>query len=95
MRGLEVGDTGGPDPAVGPQLLQGAPGVGVEVAGGGGPVDEVEVDVVEAELGEAGVEGGERGVVPLVSVPELRRDEQFLAGEPDSASARPTPASLP
>jgi hypothetical protein len=45
-------------------------------------VDEVQVDVVEAELAERGVEGAQGRVVPLLGVPQLGGDEQLLAGDP-------------
>ena len=43
------------------------------------PVEQVEVDVVEAEPRETGVERAERLVEALVVVPELRRDEDLGA----------------
>ncbi len=43
------------------------------------PVDQVQVDVVQAELAERGVEGAQRRVVPLLGVPQLGGDEQLLA----------------
>ena len=54
----------------------------VEPLAGDGPVDEVEVDVIEAEPLQAGVERAQRAVVALVVVPQLRRDEDLLAREP-------------
>ncbi len=80
--GKEVGDTDGPDPAVGVQLLERLVRVDVRAPGRQRPVDQVEVDVVQAELLQRRVEGAQRGVVPLVAVPELGGDEEFLAGEP-------------
>src|SRR5438445_5337269 len=47
-----------------------------------GPVDEVQVNVVEAELAATLLERLQRGLVALVVVPELRRDENLLAWDP-------------
>lgn len=78
--GPEVGHADGAGPAVCQQLLPRTPGVEVAVAGGGGPVDEVQVHVVEAELRQSGVERGEGRVVSLVVVPQLGGDEQLVPG---------------
>ena len=43
------------------------------------PVDEVEVNVVHAELAQTALERGERRFVALIGVPELRCDEQLVA----------------
>lgn len=82
MRGLEVGHARGADPTLGDELLDGLPGLAVQVAGRGRPVNQVEVEVVQAQLGEAGVEGPQGGVVALVGVPQLGGDEQLLTGDP-------------
>ena len=42
-------------------------------------MDEVEVEVVEAEPLQARVEGAQRGVATLVVVPDLGRHEQVVA----------------
>src|SRR5439155_515404 len=47
-----------------------------------GPVDEVQVNVVEAELAATLLKRLQRGLVALVVVPELRRDENLLAWDP-------------
>src|SRR5207344_860266 len=54
---------------------------GVEPLPGDGPVNQVEVDVIEAEPLQAAVERTQRAVVSLIGVPQLRRDEQRLAGD--------------
>src|SRR3954468_3002613 len=63
------------------QLLESPPRVDVEVTLRSGPVDEVEVDDVEAEPLLAVVERAERGVVAVVGVPDLRRDEDLVTRE--------------
>src|SRR6478736_3401689 len=47
VRHLEVGDPDGADPPVRVELLERAPGVHVAIFRGPGPVDQVEVDVVQ------------------------------------------------
>src|SRR5947209_8505893 len=49
---------------------------------GHGPVDEVQIDVVEAELAATLLERPQRGLVALVVVPELGRDEDLFARDP-------------
>ncbi len=45
-------------------------------------MDEVQVHVPQSEPLTAGVERRQRGVVPLVGIPQLRRDEHVLARQP-------------
>src|SRR6266849_1533806 len=47
-----------------------------------GPVDKVQVNVIETELAAALLERPQPGFVPLVVVPELRRDEDLFAWDP-------------
>ena len=61
--------------------FEGAPGVDEAVLAGHRPVDQVEVDVVEAEPAEARLEGRQRRLVALLGVPQLGGDEEVLAGE--------------
>src|SRR5690606_20253456 len=91
LGGGEVGDSDGPDFAVGVELLQGPPGFGVQAELGLRPVDEVEVDGLQAEAFFAGVEGVQRGLVAVVVVPHLGGDEQFVAGD---AAVGDRPADL-
>ena len=42
-------------------------------------MDQVEVDVARAEPGEASVERAQRGVVAVVVIPQLGRDEHLVA----------------
>ncbi len=77
----EVGDA---DRARAPFLVdafEGTPGVDEAVFARHRPVDQVEVDVVEAEAAETGLEGRQSRVVTLLGVPELGRDEDVLAGD--------------
>ena len=46
---------------------------------GHGPVDEVQVDGIDAELPAALLERPERSLVAVVGVPEFRRDEYLVA----------------
>lgn len=78
--GEEVGHADGAHPAVREELLERLVRVHVTVAGGQRPVDEVQVQVVQTELLQRGVERAERRVVPLVAVPELGGDEDVVAG---------------
>lgn len=75
----EVGDADGFDEAFFLELDHGAPGLNVEVLGGVGPVDEVEVEVVEAHGVEGVFEGGDGGVVALVSAGYFGGDEDIFA----------------
>src|SRR6516225_4912775 len=45
---------------------------------GKGGVDEVEIDVVELEFLETGLEGGFDALRTMIVIPELRGDEHFL-----------------
>ena len=67
------------DAALLPDPFEGAPGVEVAVLARHRPVDQVEVDVVEAEPLEALLEGAQRRVVALLGVPELGGDEDLVA----------------
>lgn len=60
--GQEVRDADRPDASIGVQLFEGTPGVEVSILGGGRPVDQVQVEVVEAETVQARVEARESGV---------------------------------
>jgi hypothetical protein len=73
---VEVRHADRPDPAVGEQALHGPPGA-VDVADR--LVDEVQVEVVEAEALQRCVEGFLRGLFAGVLDPQFGRDEQFVA----------------
>jgi hypothetical protein len=77
--GIEVRDADCARDPLAVQLLHRAPR-GVVVAER--MVDQVEVEVVEAETLERGLEGATRGVLALILNPQLRRDEQLVAGDP-------------
>src|SRR5438034_1147248 len=51
---------------------------GVRPEPGHGPVDEVQVDGIDAELPAALLERPERSLVAVVGVPEFRRDEDLV-----------------
>src|SRR5919106_2122011 len=53
----------------------------VQPAARGRPVDQIEIEVVEPELGEARLEGAEGAVAALVVVGDLCRHEQLVARE--------------
>ena len=59
------------------------------------PVQQVEVDVLEPEPRQAGVERAQRAVVALVVVPELGGHEDLLARDAAVPQAAPTSRSLP
>jgi len=68
----------GADPALLEQALHGSPGAVVIVER---LVDEVEVDVIEAEAVQRSLEGSLGGVVAGVLHPQLGGDEQVVAGD--------------
>src|SRR3954447_24645753 len=88
MVGVEVRHPDRADPGDGVQLLHRPPGFGRGALPGPWPVDEVQVEYVEAEPIHAGVEGTERRVVPLVGVPALGGDDPRVALEPGLTAAR-------
>ena len=79
---LEVGHADRPDTPVGVELLQRPPRLDVTVEARLGPMDQVEVDVVQPQPVQARLERAEGAVVALVVVPQLGRDEQFVTGQP-------------
>jgi hypothetical protein len=86
MGGHEVADADGADLAVGEQGLQRAVGLDGEVeACGQGLVEQEEVDLVDAELAGALVEGVQSGVVAVVGDPGLGLDEDVGAVESGAA----------
>src|SRR5450631_2460276 len=79
MVGKEVGDPDGPRPVGGVDLLQDPPGVDEKPLGRARPVDEVQVDHLNAERLPAGFKGLRRaGVLPVA---QLGGDEELLAGD--------------
>ena len=78
--GVEVAHADGAHAALVAQLAQRLPGLDVAVLPGRRPVDEEQVEHVEPEPLQRGVERGEGGVSTVVVVPDLRRDEHVLAG---------------
>ena len=61
------------------QLDQRAPRIEISLAAGDGPVDEIEIDIIELQTCQALVEGAQGAVVAVTVVPDLRGDEEFLA----------------
>ncbi|MNW57545.1 hypothetical protein D3C74_353610 [compost metagenome] len=75
----EVRDADAADQALCGEVDHRAVGLDVPVEAGEGPVDQVEVDVVETQPVEARVQRVAGRVVPLVRPAELGRDEQLGA----------------
>jgi hypothetical protein len=59
------------------------------------PVDEEQVDEVEAELGQRPVERPQRVVAGVVGLSSLLVTNTSSRARPAARTARPTPASLP
>src|SRR5215471_8148506 len=76
MGSNEVAHTDRPRPLLFVKAFEGAPGV--EPLAANRPVDEIKVDVIEAEARKAAVESAQGLVVALVFVPQLGGDEDFL-----------------
>ena len=92
--GLEVRDADGAGAAVALELLEHAPGRDevAAVEGGQRPVDQEQVDVVEPERDQRGVEGPARVVGPMGRVAELAGDEHIVTREAGGADALADPA---
>src|SRR5690606_21329796 len=88
LGGGEVRHADGAHHPVGVQLFQGAPGLDVDGVGGGGPVDEVQVDDVESEPAAAGVERVQGRLAAVVVVPDLGGDEHLRAVESGGGERR-------
>jgi hypothetical protein len=78
----EIRDADLPGQAAAANDLQGSPGFHVQVAHGQRPVDEIEINGIQAEPAPARVEGLQRGSEPLVGAVQLGRDDQLIAGDP-------------
>ena len=85
VRHQKVADADRPGALLLVEALQRPPGV--QPLAGDRPVEQVEVDVVQAQALQTGVEGAQRAVVALVVVPELGRHEQLLARDAAGANA--------
>jgi hypothetical protein len=78
--GLVVAHADGAHPTVGEQVLRGlVRGERVLERGRDRPVQQVQVDMVQAELGRAGIECAQGCVVPVVVEPQLGGDEDVIA----------------
>src|SRR5699024_8424952 len=75
----EVRDADGLDQPALAQFDESAPGVDVLADAGIGPMDEVQVEVVEAEPGQGLLGAGDGFVESVVTAGDLRGDEQLLA----------------
>jgi radical SAM superfamily enzyme YgiQ (UPF0313 family) len=82
-----VGDPDGPRLPVGQEPLHGPPGV--EALPLHRPVDQVEVGLLDPQPPQAGVAGPQRGLVPVIGVPELGGDEEVAAREAAGLQRRP------
>ena len=60
-------------------LFEGLPALEVQVALRGRPVNQIQVDMIEPQLVETDVDRSKRCVVPLSVIPQLGRDEEFVA----------------
>jgi hypothetical protein len=89
--GLEVGDPGGAQPSLGHQVGGGLPGrdVVAVVQGGQRPVNQEQVELVQAEAGHGLVERAADVVRRMVAVGELAGDVHLVAGD---AGGRDRPA---
>ena len=74
---LEVGDANRFRFAGSVDLLESPPGVGVQIVVRLGPVDQIEIHVIQPQLVQALVEGGQSLLVSLFRVPQLGGDEQL------------------
>ena len=79
MLGQEVAHPDGTDQAFGTEVDELLPAFHVRAARGAGPVDQVQIDVVEAEFLEALFQGRPGGVAALGFVPQFRGDEDLVA----------------
>ncbi len=62
-----------------PELDQRLPGLGIFVLAGHRPVDQEQVDLLDAELVHRHVEGAQRRIALVRTVAQLGRDEQFAS----------------
>ena len=85
----EVRDADGAGLAGGLDLLERPPGVQVLALLRLGPVDEVQVHVVQAQALQGLVHGLQGGLVALVVVPQLGGDEQLLARDAAAGDRAP------
>ena len=92
----EVADADRADLAVGQERLQRAVSVeGPVERAGQRLVEDQQVDLLDAELAGALLEGVQRLVVAVVADPDLRLDEDVGAVEAGGGDASPTSRSLP
>ena len=86
MMGHEVADTDRFDPAGFVQLLKCFPGAGIEflpvmlMVVRNGPVDQVQIQILQAQIFHGFLKSGQGGLITLLSIPQLAGDEQLLTG---------------
>ena len=90
---VEVGDANRSRAAFLAQADECAPRVEVDIAGRRRPVDEIEVNLVDAKQARALVEGAQGLVIAMVGVPHLRGHEDVVAVKL-AATQRLTDAAL-
>jgi hypothetical protein len=91
--GVEVGDADCLDQAVAVEVLHGAPGA---VAVAERLVDQVQVEMVQAQPPQRPIEGALDGLLAGTGLdPQLGGDERSSCGMPLLLMARPTASSLP
>ena len=95
MRGLEVRDADRPDDALVEQPGQPAPRIDVAVPARVGPVDEEEIEVLEAQLARAPDERLGTSRTPCHSALSFVVTKSSSRGTPLARSPLPTPVSLP
>lgn len=79
MLDLEVGDTDRTNPSVDQELFQRLPAFDILVEHRKWPMDQEEIQDVDAQPLQTGVEGSQRPIVSMLTVDELRGDENLLA----------------
>ena len=89
MVGLEVGDADRPDLALLVQRFHGAVAFRKQPLPGAGPMDQVQVDVLQAKVGHGRVERPQRRVIAVIVIPDLGGDEEVLAGQGGGQLAGP------
>src|SRR5699024_5540987 len=73
------------------QLNHGFPGIDVFVLFGYGPVNEIEIDIIEPELVQAGFKCLARFLVTVIRVPDLGGDEDVITRQAGVAQAGANP----
>jgi hypothetical protein len=80
MLGLEVAHSDRADPALVPQMRERLEGVNELALRRHWPVDQIQIQVIDPESFDGGVERRQRTVVALVGVPQLGNQINLVAG---------------